>query len=81
MANESKNNKTMINQKSFVKNIIEYILTANNPITGIKDFDKEKRIFLNYWKALADLLDDGNNSYSSSIMVSHYFVSFPYLSS
>lgn len=51
-----------INQKSFVKAIVKYVLTANNPLTIIKDFEKEKKIFLNYWKAIELNLDDGNSS-------------------
>lgn len=51
-----------INQKSFVKAIVKYVLTANNPLTIIKDFEKEKKIFLNYWKAIEMNLDDGNSS-------------------
>jgi len=51
---------TTINQRSFVKAIVRYVLTANNPLSAIvKDFDKEKKIFLNYWKAIARILDDG----------------------
>ncbi|MEX0955028.1 MAG: DGQHR domain-containing protein [Rhizobiaceae bacterium] len=50
-----------INQSSFAKSIVKYVLTANNPITAIRDFDKEKKIFLNYWKALASTLDDGES--------------------
>jgi hypothetical protein len=50
-----------INQRSFVKAIVKYVLTANNPISIIKDFDKEKRIFLNYWKAIKSNLDDGDS--------------------
>lgn len=61
MANDESDNTT-INQKSFVKAIVKYILTANNPLTIVKDFDKEKRIFLNYWTAVTDLLDDGNST-------------------
>jgi DGQHR domain-containing protein len=60
MANAASDDGT-INQKSFVKAIVRYVLTANNPISIIKDFDKEKRIFLNYWKAVASILDDGNS--------------------
>ena len=63
MANDPAGN--MINQGSFVKAIVKYILTANNPIAVLNDFDKEKRIFLNYWKAIADIagiVDDGNPS-------------------
>lgn len=59
MAN-SDADETTINQRSFVKAIVKYVLTANNPIAIIKDFDKEKKIFLNYWKAIANILDDGN---------------------
>ena len=52
----------MISQASFVKAIVKYVLTANNPIAVLNDFNKEKRIFLNYWKAIAQLIDDGNPS-------------------
>ncbi len=55
-------NANMINQRSFVKAIVKYVLTANNPIAVLNDFNKEKRIFLNYWKAIADIIDDGNAS-------------------
>ncbi len=60
MANAKSENGT-INQRSFVKAVVKYVLTANNPISIIKDFDKEKRIFLNYWKAICSSLDDGNS--------------------
>jgi DGQHR domain-containing protein len=60
MANAESENGT-INQRSFVKAIVKYVLTANNPISIIKDFDKEKRIFLNYWKAVSSNLDDGDS--------------------
>lgn len=59
MANES--NDGAINQRSFVKAIVKYVLTANNPISIIKDFEKEKKIFLNYWKAIQIHLDDGES--------------------
>ena len=52
----------MINQGSFVKAIVKYVLTANNPVAVLNDFNKEKRIFLNYWRAIADLIDDGSAS-------------------
>lgn len=61
MANDDSDGTT-INQKSFVKAVVKYILTANNPITIVKDFDKEKKIFLNYWKAVCELLDNGNST-------------------
>lgn len=60
MANSTSEDGT-INQRSFVKSIVKYVLTANNPITIYKDFDKEKRIFLNYWKAIKSNLDDGDS--------------------
>lgn len=60
MANTD-SDSTTINQRSFVKAIVRYVLTANNPLaTIVKDFEKEKKIFLNYWKAIAAVLDDGN---------------------
>jgi hypothetical protein len=51
-----------INQKTFVKAIVKYVLTANNPLTFLRDFEKEKRVFLNYWKAIASILDDGSSA-------------------
>lgn len=51
-----------VNQKSFVKAIVRYVLTASNPLTVLKDFDKEKKIFANYWKAIVNILDDGTPS-------------------
>lgn len=60
MANSESDDGT-INQRSFVKAIVKYVLTANNPISIIKDFDREKKIFLNYWKAITENLDDGNS--------------------
>jgi DGQHR domain-containing protein len=61
MANSDSDTAT-INQRSFVKAIVKYVLNANNPLTIIKDFEKEKKIFLNYWKAIKQNLDDGNSS-------------------
>lgn len=63
MANDSSGDTT-INQRSFVKAIVKYVLTANNPLTIVKDFEKEKKIFLNYWKAVAAQLDDGGGNSS-----------------
>lgn len=61
MAN-AEGDKSSVNQHSFVKAIVKYLLTANNPLSVLNDFDKEKRIFLNYWTAIANNLDDGNSS-------------------
>ena len=41
MANDSGDGKT-VNQRSFVKAIVRYVLTANNPMTVFKNFEKEK---------------------------------------
>jgi DGQHR domain-containing protein len=55
--------ETTIKQRSFVKAIVKYVLTAHNPLeTLFKDIEKEKRAFLNYWRAIADCLDDGSPS-------------------
>ena len=61
MANEDSAGKT-VNQGSFVKAVVRYVLTANNPLSSVRDIDKEKKILLNYWKALAAHLDDKNDS-------------------
>ena len=61
MANANSDGAT-INQRTFVKAIVKYVLTANNPLTIVKDFEKEKKIFLNYWKAIKLNLDDGDSA-------------------
>lgn len=61
MAN-SEPDKATVTQASFVKAIVKYVLTANNPLSIVKDFEKEKKIFLNYWKAIENNLDDGNST-------------------
>lgn len=61
MANADSDGAT-INQRTFVKAIVKYVLTANNPLTIVKDFEKEKKIFLNYWKAIKLNLDDGDSA-------------------
>ena len=66
MANSESSDGT-VNQRSFVKAIVKYVLTANNPISIVKDFDKEKRIFLNYWKAIKSNLDDGDSENSVQV--------------
>ncbi|MFH1674858.1 MAG: DGQHR domain-containing protein [Pseudomonadota bacterium] len=54
MANEE-NSEGSINQKSFVKAIKKYVLVANNPITIHTD-DKQHKIYLNYWKAITNII-------------------------
>ena len=53
---------SFVNQGSFVKAITKYVLTDNNPLSALNDFDKEKKIFLNYWKAISGILGDGSTS-------------------
>ena len=55
MANEEVKTAT-ISQRSFVKAIKRYVLTANNPIS-VRAPEQQKKIFFNYWRAIADLLD------------------------
>ena len=62
MANEPRRNA--INQRSFVTAIVKYVLTANNPLEAFNDADKERRVFLNYWKAISETIgvDEGSAS-------------------
>lgn len=55
MANDE-DNKGSINQKSFVKAIKKYILVANNPVFNTEPEDRQHRIFLNYWKAVTNII-------------------------
>lgn len=45
-----------ITQKSFVKAIIKYLLTPNNPI-AVLPLEKQKKVLFNYWVTIAGLLD------------------------
>lgn len=54
MANQESNDGS-INQQSFVKSIKKYVLVANNPII-IQTSDKQHKIFLNYWKAITNII-------------------------
>ena len=51
-----------VNQGSFVKAIQKHVLTANNPLPELAGPGKEPAIFLNYWRAIADLIDDDEGS-------------------
>src|ERR1035437_5100398 len=55
MANDDSSDGS-INQKSFVKAIKKYILVANNPVFNTEKEDRQHRIFLNYWKAITNIL-------------------------
>ncbi len=57
MANDD-NSEGSINQKSFVKAIKKYILVANNPVINTQTEDRQHKIFLNYWKAITNILGD-----------------------
>ncbi|MBO1019149.1 DGQHR domain-containing protein [Methylobacterium sp. SD274] len=59
MANDTSDTAT-VNQRSFVTAIVKYVLTANNPLSVINDFEKEKKIFANYWRAISSVIDDEN---------------------
>lgn len=54
MANED-NKEATVNQKSFVKSVKKYVLVANNPLAIYPD-DKQHKIFLNYWKAITNII-------------------------
>lgn len=57
MANDE-NNEGSINQKSFVRAIKKYIIVAHNPVYNTQNDDRQHRIFLNYWKAIANTIGD-----------------------
>ncbi len=62
MANDQSSKGKTIKQDSFVKAIVSNVLTPANPLNALNDFETQKRVFLNYWKAIANILDDGSNS-------------------
>lgn len=55
MANDE-NKEASINQKSFVKAIKKYILVANNAVLDTETEDKQHKIFMNYWKAITNII-------------------------
>lgn len=57
MANQT-NKNAYVNQGTFVKAVKKYVLAANNPISE-RPSDEQQKICLNYWKALASILDVG----------------------
>jgi DGQHR domain-containing protein len=59
MANKPSSLAT-VKQKSFVKALVKYVLTPSNPLTAYRNPEKERKIFLNYWKAIDGILNDGN---------------------
>jgi DGQHR domain-containing protein len=78
MANDESNDGT-INQKSFVKAIKKYILVDDNPIIKLEG-DKQHKIFLNYWKAISNIIGDDRPSvlykYNGAELFSKFCVPF-----
>jgi DGQHR domain-containing protein len=62
MANDESDDAT-INQKSFVTSLKKFVLTPSNPIASL-DADKQKKILVNYWRAIRDLLIEGEDEAS-----------------
>ena len=60
MANEGSKTST-INQRSFVKSIKKFVLIPGNPLSA-QPADKQQKIMLNYWRAIANILDAGKNT-------------------
>ena len=59
---QSKTPKTTINGGSFVKMIENHIMTTSHPLHHIDDLERERGAFLNYWKAIANLLEPDDES-------------------
>ncbi len=57
MANQPRTSIITINQGSFVSTVNKFIMTASHPLRAIGDPEKERKIFLNYWQAIANLLN------------------------
>jgi DGQHR domain-containing protein len=62
MTNERTKDGKKINQGTFVRAIEKHVTTASNPLIAFGNIEKSKKVFLNYWKALANILDDGNET-------------------
>ncbi len=66
MANEDDSaGEATINQKSFVASLKKSILTPSNPISGEQwDADKQRRVLVNYWRAIRNLLVESDDDTS-----------------
>lgn len=66
MANEDDSaGDATVNQKSFVTSLKKFVLTPSNPISGIGwTIDTQKRILMNYWKAIKELLVESDDELS-----------------
>jgi len=78
MANEE-NSAATIKQKTFVKALKQFVLTANNPLS-LYPSDRQQRIMLNYWAAIAKILDTGEETvlfkFSGSELFSRFSIPF-----
>jgi DGQHR domain-containing protein len=52
MPNQGDSENTTVTQKSFVVAVKKYVLAASNPLMG-RPPEQQQRIFLNYWRAIA----------------------------
>lgn len=59
MANQESVATNTVKQKTFVSAIKKYVLTANNP-AFVLTTEEQQKVLANYWRALANLLDDEN---------------------
>ena len=78
MANEDSETAT-INQKTFVKALKKFVLTSNNPLSEYPA-ERQRKIMLNYWVAIAKLLDTGAPTvlfkFSGSELFSRFSIPF-----
>jgi DGQHR domain-containing protein len=58
MANDDESTGVTINQPSFVKSLIKYVLSSNNPLSNPEFDAKRNQILRNYWTAVVELLID-----------------------
>ncbi len=84
MANQKKKDfpDTTIKQATFVTGINQNILIASHPLLAFDDPERQRKMFLNYWTAIANLLDprDGAETvlykYTGLILFSIFSISF-----
>ncbi|MGU9963467.1 MAG: DGQHR domain-containing protein [Candidatus Halichondribacter symbioticus] len=84
MANQIKKEKptATINQATFVKAINQNILVASNPLLSIDDPERQRKMLLNYWAAISNLLDPGEGlntvlyKYTGFLVFSIFSISF-----
>jgi DGQHR domain-containing protein len=61
MANDDDGSAATINQKSFVNSLKKYIFSSNNPLSNPEWDEMRPKILSNYWKAVVELLIDGQS--------------------